>query len=220
MSVQKKQKLELSEANRSEQYLLQNQPGRVAVSKIGFFERNRGGHGVLPFHSHAIAKNICTKGTSKRRYKKVRLVVVPEKAKKAWLAMNLKKAKMNALLPEFKAMSHSGPVYANLICTHFVSACQIIMEGGRRYMDEQEGLRLQLKEDDVEGKMIQESGVNAHVYGPELWADLPALLGLMREDNLDAEIQRAETELDAFGHVIQMLSDLLNGCGPEGKSLR
>ena len=159
MSAQKKIKLELSEANRGEKYLLPIQPGRVAVSKIGFHGRNRGGQGVLPFHAHDIAKNICTKGTSKRRYNKVRLVVVPEKHKKAWLAMNLRKAKMNVLLPEFKAMSHSGPVYATLICTHFVSACQLIMEGGHRYMDEPEALRLQLKEDDEEGRMIQETGV-------------------------------------------------------------
>ena len=86
-------------------------------------------------------------------------------------------------------------------------------------MDEPEALRLQLKEDDEEGRMIQESGVDSIVYGPELWADRPALLGLMREDNLDAEIQRAETELDAFGHACQLLSDLLDGCGPQGTTI-
>ena len=102
-------------------YALANQPGRVHVGKIGFYKRNRGGQGVLPLHTHFIARDICMNTTSKRRYNQVRLVEVPEAAKKAWLALNANKAKMNPLLPEFKAMSHSGPVYATLICTHFIS---------------------------------------------------------------------------------------------------
>ena len=155
-----------------------------------------GGQGVLPLHTHDLARNICMKGTSKRRYFKVRLVEVPDTAKKAWLAANAYKAKMNPLLPEFKAMSHSGPVYATLICTHFVSACQLILEGGRRYMDDKEGLRLTLKDDDEEGRMIQDVGVDAVVYGPDLWDDRPALLGLMREDNLEAEVMRIERVRD------------------------
>ena len=217
MSAQKKQKMILSEANRSEKYLVPNQPGRVLVGKIGWQVRNRGGQGILPLHTHDVAKNISTKGTSKRRYGKVRLVVVPEKVKQGWLKINADKAKLNPLLPEFKAMSHSGPVYATLICTHFVSACQLILEGGRRYRDDKDGLRLMLKDDDEEGVMIQKVGVDAVVYGPELWGDRAALLGLMREDNLDAEIQRGETEIDAFGHVCQIFSDIVEDCGPEGK---
>ena len=185
-----------SENNRGDRYIIPNQPGRVILDKIGWQIRNREGQGILPLLTHAIAKNIATIGTSKRRYGKVRLVVVPQKAKKAWLAINANKAKLNPLLPEFKAMSHSGPVYATLTCTHFISACQLILEGGRRYKDDKEGLRLTLMDNDEEGKMIQEVGVDAVVYGPELWDDRPALLQLMREDNLEAEVMRIERVRD------------------------
>ena len=129
------------------------------------------------------------------------------------------KTKLNAWLPEFKAISHNGQLYASVTCTHFVSAHQVIKEGGRRYMDEKDELRLQLKDDDAEGRLIHEVGVDAIVYGVELWADIPALLGLMREDNLDADIQRSETELDAFGHVCQLMNDLIEDTGPEGRTL-
>ena len=126
---------------------------------------------------------------------------------------------MNPWLPEFQAMSHTGPVYANLNSTHFVSAQQLIKEGGRKFRDEPDGLPFKLKEDDVEGMLIQEHGVDAAVYGPELWTDLPALLALMREDNLDAEVARPEIELDAFGHVNHLVHDLLLGYEPQGRTI-
>ena len=135
----KKQKLLLTLANRTEKYLLPNQPGRVHLDKIGFYKRNRGGQGVLPLHSHDVCTDICTKGTSKRRYGIVRLVQVPDAARADWLATNQTKAKMNPWLPEFQAMSHTGPVYANLNSTHFVSAQQLIKEGGRKFRDEPDG---------------------------------------------------------------------------------
>ena len=93
---------------------------------------------------------------------------------------------MNPLLAKTEAMSYTGPYYANLNCTHFVGAQQVIAEGGRRYMGQPEGLRLQLKVGDEEGKLIQSSGVVAVVYTAKLWEDTPALLALMREGNLDA----------------------------------
>ena len=70
-------------ADRADKYLSPAQPGRVDLSRIYWYPANRGGQGILPLHTHDIAKNISTKGTSKRRYGKVRLVVVPEKAKKS-----------------------------------------------------------------------------------------------------------------------------------------
>ena len=102
----------LSGADRAEQYLAPKQPGRVHLSKISWYHDNRGGQGVLPFHVHDIAKGICTEGTSKRRYGTVRLVEVPEEAIASWLAANQKKAALNPFLADFKAMSHTGPLYA------------------------------------------------------------------------------------------------------------
>ena len=86
-------------------------------------------------------------------------------------------------------------------------------------MDDKEGIRLQLRDDDEEGKIIQEVGPDSIVYGADLWLDVPALLGLMREDNLNAEIQRGETEIDSLGHVCQLLDDLIDSCGTEGKTI-
>ena len=216
----KKQKVLLAEANRSEQYLLTDQPGRVELHFIGWHQRNRGGQGLLPLHVHDIAENVCTKGTSKRRYGQVRLVEVPDDIRQTWLDANSHKAKRNPWLPEFLAMSHNGvSVYACINCSHFVSAQQLIKEGGRRYQDKPEGQKLQLKDDDNEGKLIQRKGVDAIVYSSKLWYDPTALLALMREDNLDAEIKKPETELDCFGHCNQLVQELLAGCGTHGRTV-
>ena len=134
----------------------------------------------MPKHAHDIAQDVCNHGTSKRRYNQVRLVEVPEDKVKDWLAANKEKAKMNPLLADFAAMSHTGPYYASIGGTHFVEAHKLIMEGKRRFRDEPEGLRFILKDDDEEGRLIQESGVLAVVYSAGLWDDTPALAELLR----------------------------------------
>ena len=63
-------------------------------------------------------------------------------------------------------MSHTGTVYAALRCTHFVEAHKVISESGRMYGDKADGLKLRLKDDDYEGKMIQEKGgASDRVFG-------------------------------------------------------
>ena len=52
-----------------------------------------------------------------------------------------------------------------------------------------------MKENDVEGKRIQTNGVEAIVYTERLWWDKKAQVALMRLDNLDADIEKGETEL-------------------------
>ena len=165
----------------------------------------------MPFHAQDVAVDICMKGTSKRRYGCVRLVEVPESSTKSWLSAIQKKIKMDPFLATFQAMSHTGPLYATLNCTHFVGAPQFILEGGRRYKDQPDGLRFQLREDDSEGRLIQSQGVLASVHIAKLWDDSAALLAIMREDNLDDDIAKRETELDAFGHASRVVSDLAVG---------
>ena len=150
----------------------------------------------MPMHAQDLARDICKKRTSKRRYNCVRLVEVPEPAVKTWLSAIKKKIKRSSLLAKFQAPSHAGPLYATLNCTHFVGAQRLILDGGRTYKDLPDGERFQLREDDLEGELIQSHGVIATVYSPELWDDPAALLALMREDNLDAEMTKRETELD------------------------
>ena len=58
------------------------------------------------------------------------------------------------------------------------------------------GKAFKLKECDIEGKLIQTTGVTAIVYRKELWHDKPAMLALTREDNQNADSNLPETELD------------------------
>ena len=52
-------------------------------------------------------------------------------------------------------------------------------------MGEQGGIPLQLRENDIEGRLIQTSGVDAFVYHQDLWWDRKARLALRRLGNLD-----------------------------------
>ena len=99
---------------------------------------------------------------------------MPEDVMQRWLSDNQKKAKLNPLLADFKAMSHTGTVYAALRCTHFVEAHKVIAEGGRTFKDQSDGLRLCLQEIDAEGKMIQEKVVaTTYVLFARLVLEIP-----------------------------------------------
>lgn len=215
----KKAKYVGAEADRAEVYLSPNQPGRVQLSRCSWHHDNRGGQQILPPHAHDVAADICENRTSKRRYGAVKVVEVPDKEAEAWLAANRAKAKQNSLLANFEAMSQTGPYYAILKCNHFVEACKIIKEGHRKYMDKAAGMPLQLQEDDKEGKLIQEQGVTAVVYSSAMWHDDAAVLAIMREDNLDAQVAKAETELDSFGFVHKICKNIAKGYEPEGGTI-
>ena len=154
-SQAKRRKILLTDANRAETYRHGSQPGRVPLHLISWHASNRGHQGIMPMHAHTVAENISTHGTSLRRYKEVKLVEVPDTARKAWLAANEAKLKHNPLLANFSAMSHNGTMYACLSCTHFVEAQKLILEGHRTHMDEPDGHALKLNAEDDEGNMIQ-----------------------------------------------------------------
>ena len=68
-------------------------------------------------------------------------------------------------------------------------------------MDPPYGIRLQLKDGDSEGMLIQSHGVIAFVYSDtyrRCGMTLLHIIAVMREYNLDADIAKGETELDAF----------------------
>ena len=108
----------------------------------------------MPLHAHDVAEDICDNGTSVRRTPHVKLVEMPEDMVEDWLARNKKKAKMNPLLADFSAMSHTGPYYANLGGTHFVEAHKLIKEK-RRFKDQEKSPPFALLAEDLEGVMIQ-----------------------------------------------------------------
>ena len=130
------------------------------------------------------------------------LVVVPEKELEAWRKENQLKCRQHQLLPKF---GDAKMVYASLKRTHFVAAHALIGHGNRMYLDQQDGPCLQLHAGDVEGNIIQEEGVDAILYGEDLWYDTAAMVALMHEDYANLDIARPETEIDAFGTVHQVV---------------
>ena len=166
----------MEEADRAQEFLLpaREQPGRVPLRNIGFHPRNRGGQGIIPPHTHTVAMDVCKNGTSKRRYGTVNLVKVPAKELERWRKDNQLKRRQNTLLANF---DDADMVFATLKCTHFVGAHKLIGQGSRTYMDQQDGLRLQLQASDFEGKKTQEEGVDAIIYSEQLWHDPSALAG-------------------------------------------
>ena len=204
----KKQKIYLNtEAERAQKFLLPCQPDRVALGKIGWHPRNRGGQCVMPQHTHTVALNIVEKMTSSRRYGVIYLVEVPKAVRADWLQANREKARRNSLLPPVP----DELMYANLRCTHFTQAHKLIQEGHRFYMDNPKSTPLKLHDEDTEGQMIQEKGVKARVYSEDLWYDEAALLALLREDNANAEVTKAESELDSFGTTHQIVTNMTDG---------
>ena len=148
----KKQRALIGEADRDQQYASPNQLGRVQLKEIGFHEGNRGGQGVLPLHTHTIVWDICTKGTSSRRYGPVYLVEVPEDAKEKWLLANKRKWKENELLPRVATKAMWLGCIKN---THFVRAQKLVAEGNRTHKNMKSGIPLVLKPEDLEGVLIQ-----------------------------------------------------------------
>ena len=211
----KRQKLMLADADRAQKHLDPIQPDRVLLEKISWCLKNRGGQGILPLHAHDVAEDICENGTSVRRTPHVKLIEMPDGMVESWLETNRKKAKMSPLLADFSAMSHTGPYYATLGGTHYVEAHKLIKEK-RRYKNQEKSPPFALQAQDQEGLMIQNSGVRAVVYMKTLWDDMPALLALMREANLDHKVGKTETELDAFGHVDDTINGLTDECATAG----
>ena len=207
----KKQKMLAAQADKADKYLLKKHPERLPLDCMKWHTSNRGHSGIMPMHVHELAEEIVTQGTSLRRYGSVKLVVVPEGDQNEWLKVIKQKTSLNTLLPTMIRFSPTGPYYANLDHTHFCAAQQLIAEGGRKLYDKEDGIRLELKEDDEEGHAIQKMGVVVTVYSKELWNDKAALLAIMREDNLNASIARAETELNCFGLVHDIVSECTQG---------
>ena len=141
----------------------------------------------MQLRANDIAQDISIDGTAKGRYGKVILVEVPDarKIKEKWLLANERTAKLNPLLSNFESMIRTGTLYATLSSTHFVEAQKLVMEGGRRWMGKQGGTPLQLIENDIEGRLIQTSGVDAFVYHQDLWWDEKAQLPLRRLGHVD-----------------------------------
>ena len=142
----KKQRALVGEVDRAQQYLSPTQPGRVQLLEIGFHPGNRGGQGILPLHTHTIAVDICTNGTSSRRYGAVLLVQVRDELLPQWLLANTRKRKCNFLLARVDTKLMWLATIKN---THFVGAQKLIAEGGRTYKNLKDGMPFKMKAGDT-----------------------------------------------------------------------
>ena len=68
--------------------------------------------------------------------------------------------------------------------------------------------------------MIHSTGVLATVYSNELWSDTPAILAVMREDNIAATIVRHYTEPTCVGLVNNVVSGLCATTRGDEQNLR
>ena len=60
----------------------------------------------------------------------------------------------------------------------------------------------------------------ATVYSAAMWWDSAAILAIMREDNLDAQVATGETELDCLGLVNKTVKRMATGCEPQGVTIK
>ena len=140
-----------SQGDQAEEYVKKDQPGRVPLGRIGAYENNRGGQGVITRHLHAhVLPDILRNGTMKKRYAPVRLAEVPEEKLEEWRAENKRMCIRDQLMPTFSPEM-------NLCCltkTHFAHSVKLISEGNRSQFNLCK-VPAVLKHWDTEGKMIQ-----------------------------------------------------------------
>ena len=91
--------------------------------------------------------------------------------------------------------------------THMVHAHKLVKEGNRTLYNQPEAA-ISLRTDDVEGHEIQAQGPVCVIYYSSLWSDHAAMLALSATDNLNADVQWGEDEMQAYGRVHQITHTL------------
>ena len=199
-----KRALLVSPSVRAEKYRKSDQPSRVPLKHVGFNPKNRGGQGLIASFLHnPLGPDIIKNGTSINRYAPVLLVEVPQDVLQAWRAANKHKCDTDPLMPMYSAEMWMCCITKS----HFTHACKLIQDGNR-YVGNGGMLPAMLHDGDTEGRMIQEYGVQAVIYGPELWKDVAALQALIDDDGLDIQLRREKFELEAFLQVGAMIASM------------
>ena len=109
---------------------------------------------------------------------------------------NREKCQGSKLMPTFSPKMQ----YSCLTKTHFVHAHKLGKDGTRILFGEGK-VPIRWRPDDTEGQLISEQGLLCVVYGCELLDDKEALSSVTGDDNLNAGVQMAEDEMQAFGRV-------------------
>ena len=97
-----KRKAELSASDRAEKCRVLNHFDRELLDRIGFWPKNRGGHGIITYHMHSrVLPDILRNKTNVNRYKEVKLCEVPEHHLAAWREANKQKCETDPLMPKY-----------------------------------------------------------------------------------------------------------------------
>ena len=177
---------------------------RIPVDQLGFLPDNRGGMGILPYHVHEVAWDCLANKTKLSRYQQVDVVKLPHGKLQEVLEANRNKCEASTLMPPFSPAIQ----YACLTKTHFVHAHKLGRDGTRTLFHEGK-VRIRWQLADEEAAVINEQGVLCAVYDSALLDDVDALRSVMGDDNLNASVQMAEDEMQAFGRVDRIFEKLV-----------
>ena len=130
----------------------------------------------------------------------VDLIEIPEEELPEIRKANKERALTDDLMPRCS----ENIVYVCAGKTHFVHAQKLAKDGSRTLFNQGE-VKIRWKDDDTEGATILEQGQVCAIYSSKLLQDEEAMNALCAEDNLNASVQWAEDEMQAFGRVDQIV---------------
>lgn len=171
----------------------------VELGLLGVHPSNRGALGVSSFHAHRVAHSVATDGLSRNRYRDVTAVKVPPAAMEAFKAFNEALCGGDPKLPAFDA----GMRIACLTKNHLVTALKLFKiasvpmhETGQIIMP------------DPKDTLLQEhlvSGVAVQLMNEALWDDEASLKAIIAEDNLNASVEMATSEVELLAFMSEEL---------------
>ena len=183
---------------------------RIDLDKLLFWPPNRGGVGVSAYHAHEVAWDCKSNKTKASRYNHIDIVEIPAKDKERILQINKEKCESDPLMPRFSAKSE----YVCAGKTHFVHAQKLAKDGGRTLFNDGK-TPIKWRDDDTEGPLILESGPLCAIYTSALFDDLEAMNALTADDNMNAETQWGQDEMQAFGRVHLLMDRLAPSQGAD-----
>ena len=174
----------------------------IPVELLGTVPCNRSGLGVSGFHVHEVALSIKADGLSKRRYRDASVVKVPPSELDSFRAFNKRMCESDDLLPPFSPAMR----YACLTKNHFVHALKLYRSGSTLL----HGTRELIKPNPADKQLEQHlsEGVACEVLREELWGEDPkGLEAIVGEDNMDAAVEMAASEIEVLQALRRMLDD-------------
>ena len=186
---------------------------RMQVRGFGFLPMNRGGMGIAPMHAHDVARDRMDNGTSENRYGAVKVVRLNAFWQGIVRAENQKMCEGNPLMPSYSAVMDHGL----LKLTHFSFSEKLFQDGNRFLYNNSGGRKIKKRSDDTEGQEMEREGPLCIIYNEGLLDDPVAVEALMREDNMNSDVQLPEDVMSAYGsidHVISSLSQPRHGSDP------